>query len=305
MPRTVVGEANESHGSYYPRYLLFTPDGTRILHGSVSAVIRVLDLSLRVLIEIPTVDCGDWARLLDGRIIVSGSQWQGSYSFWDATSGTPIRFCTASRGSEGLDLTRLASAPDDLTAQRWERVIGDADRWQEEPRVRNDMHNRVAYLSEGAILVDEESSNNRIANLNVGRTLPYNLRLSPSGTSMSFRVHGSDDRYLWNIETQTVYRLDNPFGHDVHDSPDGHYVGIPRFSDIVIWDTCTGALVSILNFGYTFRGWWTFSPDGQYIIAADHQGRVKLWDINVALLRGPYISNPPLTAHNGIVDFSR
>ena len=312
MPSAVTTVANGSHGIIHsPRYLLFTPDGTRILHGSHDRIIRVWDLSLRELIKIPTKNdsqVGDWASLLDGQIIVSGSS-NGSYNFWYATSGAPVRFSTASRGSKGLDFTRLASAPDDLTAQRWERVIRDTDRWQGYPRVRNRMHNRVAYRSEGSILVDENSSNTRIANSNVRPRLQGDPMLSSSGKSILFHVDGSHNSCLWNIDTQTVYRLDqsisisNYWGKDW--SPDGHYVVIERQSDFTVWDTRTGALVSILNFGSIFVGTQRFSPDGRYFAAASNLGKVKLWDMKLALLRGPYRSNRPLPVNNGMVDFSR
>src|SRR5258708_40064643 len=79
---------------YKPHHLLFTPDGTRILHGSTYsygyATIQVWNLSLRELIKIPTADVSqvrDWARLLNDHIIVSGTL-KGSYDFWDVTSGT-------------------------------------------------------------------------------------------------------------------------------------------------------------------------------------------------------------------------
>ena len=304
MPRAAITKSR--YPSCAALYLLFTADGTRTLHGSYSGI-RVFDLSLRVLIKTPAEDrsqIGDWASLLDGRIIVSGSL-KGSYNFWDATSRTPVKFCTASRGSERSNFTRLASTRDDLTAQRWERVIGDVDRWQGDPRVRNDMHNRVAYVSEGSILVDEKSSNNRIANINVGPRLREDFNLSPSGKYILFRLDGAGNScYLWCIDTQTVYRLDG-FGYDIKDSPDGHYVAIETFGDFTIWDTRTGALVSILDFGDHFGGEWSFSPDGRYLVAAYYMGKVKLWDMKVALLRGPYRSNPPLNVHNGIVDFSQ
>ena len=291
---------------YSSPYRLFTPDGTRFLYGyddGHHGHIRVFDLSPQELIKISPGDAsqvGDWAGLLDDHVVVSGSS-KGSYNFWDATSGRPVRFCTGSRGPKGLHLTYLASAPDDLTAQRWERVIRDADRWQGDPRVRSD---RVAYISGGSILVDEKSSNNRIATLNVGPRLPSGLRSSPSGKYISFRLAGLGDGYLWSIDTQTVFRLDG-FGYYIKDSPDGHYVAIERHSDFTIWDTRTGALVSILDFGDGFSGEWSFSPDGRYFVAADWLGTVKSWDMKVALLRGPYRSNPPLKIRNGIVDFSQ
>ena len=303
MPSAVIAETNVSSHLYSLSYLLFTPDGTRILL-STQRCIRVWDLSLRALINIPTEDIlqvGAWACLLDGHIVVSGSS-EGTYNFWDATDGTPIRFCTASRGSKGLHFTHLASAPGDLTAQRRERAIGDPDRWQGDPRVRND---RVAYISDGSILVDEKSSNNRIANLNVGPRVRDDLKLSSSGKSISFWLDDSYDSYLWSIDTQTVYRLDGSFGYDVQDSPDGHYVAIQRWSKFTIWDTRTGALVSILDFGSGFIGKWSFSPDGRYLAAADIGGGVKLWDMKIALLRGPNRSNRPLNIRDGIVDFSQ
>ena len=134
MLSVVIAETNVHLHLYFLSYLLFTPDGTRILLGT-PCCIQVWDLSLWELINIPTEDIshvGAWVSLLDGQIIVSGSL-EGTYNFWDTTDGTPIRFCTASRGSKGLHFTHLASAPGDLTAQRWERVICDADRWQGDP----------------------------------------------------------------------------------------------------------------------------------------------------------------------------
>ena len=84
------------------------------------------------------------------------------------------------------------SIPDDLTAQQW----------QGDPRVCND---QVAYISQGSILLDEKSSSNQIAKLNVGPRLQEDPILSPSGKHISFWQDGSDDGYLWNIDTQTVY----------------------------------------------------------------------------------------------------
>jgi len=110
----------------------------RFIQNGTQHCIRVWNLSLRELINIPTEDIsqvGAWASLLDGHIIVSGSS-EGTYDFWDATDGMPIRFCTAHRGSKGLHFIHLASAPSDLTAQRWERVIRDADRWQAQWEVK-------------------------------------------------------------------------------------------------------------------------------------------------------------------------
>ena len=302
MPSAIIAETRVPPHARSPSYLFFTPDGTKILHGTEHGI-RVWDLSLRELINVPTEDAsqiGDWASLLDGQIIVSGSS-EGTYSFWDATDGTPIRFSTAARGSERLDFTKLTSPRDDLTAQRWESVIRDTDRWEGDPRVRNDW---MAYISEGSILVDEQSSNTRIANMNVGPRVPGDLELSPSGKYILFRLV-LYDHYLWSIDTQTVYRLDSSLGYDIKDSPDGRYVAIERLHDFTIWDTRTGALISILHFDGFFVGERSFSPDGRYFVVAFREGEVKLWDMKVALSRGPYRSNRPLKIRNGIVDFSQ
>ena len=108
MPHAVIAETNVSpYRGLFP-YLLFTPDGTRILHGTEHGI-RVWDLSLRELINVPTEDAsqiGDWASLLDGQIIVSGSS-EGTYDFWDATDGTPIRFSTQPGGLKALTLRIL------------------------------------------------------------------------------------------------------------------------------------------------------------------------------------------------------
>ena len=66
-------------------------------------------------------------------------------------------------------------------------------------------NDQVAYISQGSILLDEKSSSNQIAKLNVGPRLQEDPILSPSGKHISFWQDGSDDGYLWNIDTQTVY----------------------------------------------------------------------------------------------------
>ncbi len=298
-----------------PHYLLFTPDGTRILHGSKGDTIRVWDTSLRELIKIQTEDVsqvGDWARLLDDHIIVSGTS-KGSYNFWDVTFGTPIRFCTASPGSRGLDFTRLASAPNEFTAQSWETILGDPKRWQGDPRVCNQTHNRVAYISEDSIFVDAnvdaKTSNTRVGCLNMGLKPREDFKLSPTGKFISFRLPSSAvDSFLWCIDTETVYRLEKslfPRGFYGREwSPDGYYIAIERYSDFTLWDTRTGALVSILDFGRAFgdgppwngasNGKLCFSLDGRCFAAADG-GRIKLWDMKSAIQRGPYRASRTLS----------
>ncbi len=313
----LIGEANIPCNEWFrPRYLSFTPDGTRIIHGSVDGTIRVWDLSLRELIKITTEhisQLGDWARLLNDHIIVSGTS-EESYNFWDIISGTPIRFCTASQGPEGLVYTRLASAPNDLTAQRWRIILRDANRWQGDPCVHNETHNRVPYISEESIFVDEKPSNTCVASLNVGLRPREDFLLSPSGNFISFRLPNLDDSYLWNIDTQTVYRLDKSLFHRMFFgrewSTDGHYIAIERSSDFTLWDTRTGALVSILNFGRAFRaavlgsrvsdGRLCFSPDGRCFAAADG-GRIRLWDMEIAVQYGPYRRNHPLSFRDGVL----
>ncbi len=311
MPSAIIGEVDIPYNLWSnPQFLLFTPDGTRILHGSTNGTIRVWDLSLRELIKIPTEhvsQAGDWARLLNDQILVSGTS-KGFYNFWDVTSGMPIKFCTASRGPEGLDFRHPASAPNDLTAQRWEMILRDANRWQDDPRVHK-THNRVACIFEGSIFVDEKSSNTRIASLNVGPKPQEDFMLSPGGKSISFRLPGSNDSCLWNIDAQTVYRLNeslcNQRFYRREWSSDGHYIAIDGYSDFTLWHTHTGALVSVLNFSRVFQsqGRVCFSPDGRCFAATDGC-TIKLWDMKTALLHGPYRLNHPLSLHSGVVDIS-
>ena|SRR5260370_13041267 len=163
MPSEVISHAYSSLGLLV--YLLFIPDGTRILHGLEDGTIQVWDFSfsLQELIKIQTEDpsqVGDWAHFLDNQIIVSGTL-KGSYHFWDVTFPMLVRFCTASQGSK---LTHLTSAPNDLTTQRWEQILCDASQWQGDPCVHN--HNWVESISKETIFVDVKS-NTCIATLNV------------------------------------------------------------------------------------------------------------------------------------------
>src|SRR5260370_15109130 len=111
MPSTVIGEADlpgylstevfnvvfAPDNPVKVPYLFFTPDRTRILHGSLDGI-RVWDLSIWELIKILTEELsevGHWAHLLNDQIIVSG-MLKESYNFWDVTFPMPVRFCTAS-----------------------------------------------------------------------------------------------------------------------------------------------------------------------------------------------------------------
>ena len=265
----LIGEANIPCNEWFrPRYLFFTPDGTRIIHGSVDGTIRVWDLSLRELVKIPTEhvsQVADWARLLNDHIIVSGTS-EESYNFWDIISGTPIRFCTASQASKGLDFTSLASPPNDVTTQRWEMILRDANQWQGDPCAHNETHNQVAYISGESIFVDQKSSNTHVAGLDVGSKPHDSIRLSPGGKSISYRLPNSNDSFLQNIDTQTVYWLHKSlparrFYGRVW-SPDSHFIAIKWYLDFTLWDTHTGALVSILDFSGHFPFWGRlyFSP---------------------------------------------
>src|SRR5258708_7533460 len=320
MPSMVISEAIMPYNplSIYPCYLLFTPDRTRILHGSEFGAIWVWDLSLWELIKIQMEWCdlqvGDWVHLLNNQIIVSGAS-NGPYNFWDVISGMPIRFCTAFQGSEGLEFMHFASACNDLTAQRWEMILHDPNGWQGDPCAHSKTHNQVAYISKESIFVDEESSNTCVASLNVGGRPHKDFMLSPSGQFISFQLLHSDNSYLWNIDIQTVYWLDDSlfitfFGREW--APDGHYIAIQRYSDVSLWDTHTGALVSILDFGTAFgapfgdgvfgvSGRLCFSPDGQYFTAAGG-GKIRLWDMKIALQCGPYWSNCLLSFCDGVVE---
>ena len=126
---------------------------------------------------------------------------------------------------------------------------------QGDPRVCND---QLAYISQGSILVDEKSSNDQIANLNVGPRVQDNLKLSPSGKYLLFWLDGSGNScYLWSIDTQTVYRLDG-FGYYIKDSPDGHFKGtatspfgppvqapLSQFSTLVTSSAASGAFLQM------------------------------------------------------------
>src|SRR5258708_15174775 len=281
MPSALISKAKIANGWVsYACYQLFTPDRTRILHSSQDGTIQVWNLFLWELINIWTGDVsqvGDWAHLLNDQIIVSETS-EESYNFWDITSGMPVKFCTASQGSKGLEFTHLASAPNDLTTQRWEMILRDANWWQCDPHVHNKTYNWVVYLSEGSILVDDKSSNTCIASLKVGSMSHYNLLLSPSGKFMLFWPTHSDDCHLWTLAKQTVYQLENTleisFGREWEWSPDDHYIAIQSY-DITLWDTCTGALVSIFYSNNAHAGVFLpprsspefiriqcFSPDG-------------------------------------------
>ena len=109
MPSAVIAKTNLTPGSwFYPSYLLFMPDGDRILYGTWHGI-RVWDLSLQELINISTEDIspvGAWASLLDDQIIMSSSL-EGTYNFWDVTDGHQLDLVLHPRGLKAFTLCIL------------------------------------------------------------------------------------------------------------------------------------------------------------------------------------------------------
>ncbi|KAH8988299.1 WD40 repeat-like protein [Lactarius hatsudake] len=290
----------------------YSPDGRRIVTGSMDCTIQIWDSRLGIPLTKPLKGhLGTVTSVVfspDGTHIISGSE-DGTVRLWDSQTGVPIR--EPLKGHTG-PLASVAYSPDgahiisgstDMTVRIWDPQTGAPVR---EPLL--------------------------------GPTSPItSVAYSPDGTHI---ICGSEDTRVWMWESLTGELVRNPFeGHQdpvlsVAFSPDGKYiVSGSKDNTLRIWDAQTGSLTCeplrghtnwVMSAAYSLNGkfivsgsmdgtvWlWdpqtgkpiigpfhghtpsitsvTFSPDGRYIISGSFADTVNLWDSQTGKLEGKFL----------------
>ena len=254
--------------------LAYSPDGTRIVSGSVSGTIKIWDAATGA--ELATLASGghkDAVHALayspDGTRIVSGSD-DKTLKIWDAATGAELATLASGGHKDAVhalayspDGTRIVSGSDDKTLKIWDAATG----------------------AELATLTGHMSRVNAVA-------------YSPDGTRIA---SGSDDKTLkiWDTATgaEIMTFTGQPRGQNqgsplfpdiptdplqvnaVAYSPDGTRIASGSFDGtLTVWDAATGAELATRT-GYTFQvRAVAYSPDGTRIVTGPDENTLKVWD---------------------------
>ncbi|KAJ7190085.1 WD40 repeat-like protein [Mycena pura] len=302
----------------------FSPDGTKIVSGSLDGTVRIWDSHTGAALGAPLEGHTDFVRSVafspDGMQIVSGSD-DRTVRIWDSQTGAalaaPLEGHTESVQSVAFspDGMRLLSVSPEGTVQIWDSQTGAAlgassleglTSWFES----------VAFSPDGMQIVSGSGDSGsgdatvQIWDSHTGAALGAPLKghtnavisvaFSPDGMRI---VSGSYDFNVQIWDSETGAALGAPLeGHtmpveSVAFSPDGLWIVSGSMDYTVrIWDSQTGAALGAPLEGHTdtVRS-VAFSPDGMQIVSGSHDGTVRIWDFQTAALAAP------LEGHTGIV----
>ncbi len=236
----------------------FSPDGRRIVSGSVDNSLRLWDASSGKQLGPPllghTSSVWSVAFSPDGRRIVSGSR-DNSLRLWDASSGKqlgpPLQGHTDEVNSVAFspDGRRIVSGSDDRTLRLW-----------------------------------DASSGKQLGPPLQGHTaLVYSVAFSPDGRRI---VSGSRDNSLRLWDASSGKQLGPPLqGHtrqvlSVAFSPDGRRIVSGSWDNSLrLWDASSGKQLGPPLQGHTSSvNSVAFSPDGRRIVSGSSDKTLRLWD---------------------------
>ncbi|SEN38872.1 WD40 repeat [Nitrosospira multiformis] len=279
----------------------FSPDGSRIVSGSVHSTLRLWDAKTGQPIGGLLRGHEAWVESVafspDGSRIVSGSV-DRTVRLWDAQTGQPIG--EPLRGHEAEvesvafspDGSRIVSGSEDRTLRLWDaktgQPIGEPLRGHGGPVFS------VAFSPDGSRIVSGSLDGTlRLWDAKTGQPIGEPLRgheaevesvaFSPDGSRI---VSGSRDRALRLWDAKTGQSIGGPLrGHEawvesVAFSPDGsRIVSGSRDRTVRLWDAKTGQPI-----GGPLRAHGgivtsvAFSPDGSYIVSGNEDKTLRLWE---------------------------
>jgi len=255
---TLRGHSDEVHG------MAVSPDGKRIVSGSVDKTVKVWDAATGA--ELMTLrghdeGVGSVAFSPDGKRIVSGSE-DNTIKIWDAATGAELMTL---RGHSDKVWSvafspggkRIVSGSRDKMVKVWDATNGD-----ELMTIRG--HQRM-----------------------IGP-----VSFSPDGRRI---VSGSMDWTIKEPWNQTIKVWDAATGAEVMTlrgrhtdiilsiafSPDGERIVSGSFDETVkVWDAATGAEIMTLRGHKLAVADVAFSTDGRQIVSGSNDGTIKVWDVS-------------------------
>jgi WD40 repeat protein len=233
----------------------FSPDGQRVLSGSVDMTARVWDAQTgREILKLEghTGEVACVAFSPDGQRIITGSL-DTTAQIWDAQTGREILTLKGHTGK----VTGVAFSPD---GQRV--VTGSADT---------------------IVRVRDAQTGHEILTLQGHKGEVTSVVFSPDGQSI---LSGSADRTarVWDARSGQVIRIlqtSNLKVNCVAFSPDGQRIltgSDSHVGRVRVWDVQTGQTILTLQGHISEVSSVAFSPDGLRILSGSHDKTVRVWD---------------------------
>ena len=285
----------------------FSPDGTRIVTGSIDQTAKVWDARTgtpQLELKGHTGGVPGVAFSPDGTRIVTGS-FDQTAKVWDARTGTPLLELKGHTGAVNsvafsADGARIVTASWDKTAKVWDARTGTP---QLEVRHKHWVLS-VAFSPDGTrIVTGSADTTAKVWEARTGTPLlelpcaPYgvpSVAFSPDGarivtggvgvdqtTNVFTAARGSAIK-VWDARTgspQLELKGHRSVVYGVAFSPDGTRI-VTGSADATanVWDARTGTPLRELT-GHTAAVWGVaFSPDGTQVITGSADATAKLWD---------------------------
>jgi len=286
--------------------LEFSPDGERIISGSMDGLVKVWDVNTGE--EIMTLEGHEAGKGVaaidlstDGRRIVS-IDYDGIIKVWIANSGEelPTIKTTLGKGEYGRtvalspDGKRIIAGRKSKRVYEWDAATGEklrTFRMQDQSVIiveySPDGKQIAMGCGEGMIkIVDTETEKETILTEGEGwdRSLVVSLAFSPDGRRL---ISGGYDRMVRVWDTNTGKELTTLAGHpapisQVVFSPDGQLIASVAYGgQSRVWDPSEDRERKVLKGGHTdlVRD-LVFSPDGKRLISASMDKTIRMWDVS-------------------------
>jgi len=245
--------------------ITFSPDGKTLAAGTNHWTIGLWDAATGKEVRPPkghALGIQAVAFSPDGKTLASGST-DMTVRLWEAATGKEIRaleghtsaICSVAFSPDGKT---LASASADMTVRLWDTATGQASRTLRGPK--------------GAIV---------------------SVAFSPDGKSLGLGSSDGTVRLLDAASTKEILSLQGQHGtvHAVAFSADGKTLAAGSGNTLRLWQATTGKELRTIKGSEPLPGNFggfsivpqissvAFSPDGMVIAAANHDGKLRLWEL--------------------------
>ena len=272
---------------------IFSPDGGRAVTPKNGMRMEVSVINTHTGAILRTVGGSDSSFTAqyspDGRLLAGESG--RSIKIWDSESGALVRELKEHADdvvaySFSSDGRRLVSASKDRTARVWTISTGGyVELKGHAGPVRSAVFsaNRVFTAAEdGAVLVWDASSGERLKRLDAGRALRHVAVSSDGARAIATAEQGTV--HIWDVASGQRRDLSHADSgvFSAGFSPDDRFVlGVGRQPRV--WEAATG---KELKFGPKVKAFESavFTPDGRYLISVDGTDMVRLWNAQTAQL---------------------
>ncbi|KAH8585978.1 putative F-box and wd40 domain protein [Bisporella sp. PMI_857] len=291
----------EGHSGWV-RSVAFSPDGQRVVSGSVDSTVRLWDAVTGVLQQTLESHSG-WVRSVafspDGQRVASGSEGSTVW-LWDAATGALQQTLEGHSGDVysvafSPNGQRVVSGSSNGTVRLWDAATGALQQTLES---HSDMVCSVAFSPNGQRVVSGSSNGTVQLWDAVTDVLQQTLEgHSDWVSSVAFSpdslrvVSGSYDCTvrLWDAVTGVLQQMlegDLDAVYSVAFSPNGQRVVSGLHDNTVrLWDAATGALQQTLEGHSDTVCSVAFSPNGQRVVSGSHDNTVRLWDAATGALQ--------------------